>query len=153
MWLRPPRRYGCLCIRSSGLGLATVEELIESQGYVVVMDLRPPPLPWRGPKAADGTFISSSPSALASVPTTASLPIATSPSTSLPTSSSDARTNQRVLYLKTDLSKPEEIEVAVEQAVQWTAETNAPLGGILNCAGLGYPELVMAYPTSPLWPE
>jgi len=39
-------------------------------------------------------------------------------------------------YFKCDLSKSGEIELAVDQAVSWSKETNAKLGGVINSGGV-----------------
>ncbi|KAF8211119.1 3-hydroxy-acyl-CoA-dehydrogenase [Mycena galopus ATCC 62051] len=78
--------------RSSGLGLATVHDLISADAYVSIVDRSPPP-------------------------------------TDLPTS--------KVKYFETDITKVEQIELAVDATVKWTVTTNAPLGGVINCAGVG----------------
>ncbi|KAJ7498053.1 3-hydroxyacyl-CoA dehydrogenase [Mycena galericulata] len=77
---------------SSGLGLATVEDLISANAYISILDRSPPPA-------------------------------------ELPTS--------RVKFFETDITKVEEIERAVDGTVEWTVVTEAPLGGVINCAGVG----------------
>ncbi|KAG7444482.1 3-hydroxyacyl-CoA dehydrogenase [Guyanagaster necrorhizus] len=77
---------------SSGLGLATVRDLLSSKAYVSIVDRTPPP--------------------------------------------SDIAANTAVLYSQTDITELAEIERAVEQTVSWTKETGAPLGGVINCAGV-----------------
>jgi NADP-dependent 3-hydroxy acid dehydrogenase YdfG len=42
----------------------------------------------------------------------------------------------RSRYFKTDLTNDSQIENAVAQAVKWTKDTNAPLGGVVNCGGI-----------------
>ncbi|KAG6834716.1 hypothetical protein H0H93_007847, partial [Arthromyces matolae] len=78
---------------SSGLGLATVLDLLSSQAFIAIVDLSPP-----------------------------------SASTSLPSS------NTR--YIKTDITDVAQVQAAVDATVQWTQETGAPLGGVINCAGV-----------------
>jgi len=51
--------------------------------------------------------------------------------------------SRRVLYIKADITKVDEIERAVERAAEWTKETGAPFGGVLNCAGMGKPKLLV----------
>ncbi|KAI0046536.1 AICARFT/IMPCHase bienzyme [Auriscalpium vulgare] len=80
---------------SSGLGLATADDLLKGDAYVAILDLKPP---------AD----------LASL----------SPSS-------------RVRFWKIDITKVDDITAAVDEAVAWTKETGAPLGGVVNCAGVG----------------
>jgi len=43
----------------------------------------------------------------------------------------------RVKFFKVDITKVEDIEAAIEGTVAWTSEANAPLGGVINCAGVG----------------
>lgn len=45
--------------------------------------------------------------------------------------------NERVKFFKTDIKNVEEIERAVEHSVKWADESRAPLGGVINCAGVG----------------
>lgn len=40
-------------------------------------------------------------------------------------------------YIKLDITSTSEIESAVQAVVSWTKETNALLGGVINCAGVG----------------
>ncbi|KAJ7114130.1 3-hydroxy-acyl-CoA-dehydrogenase [Mycena epipterygia] len=77
---------------SSGLGLATVQDLISANAYISIVDRSPPP--------AD-----------------------------LPTS--------QIKFFETDITKLEQVERAVDGTVEWTAATGAPLGGVINCAGVG----------------
>ncbi|KAJ7708980.1 3-hydroxy-acyl-CoA-dehydrogenase [Mycena rosella] len=78
--------------RSSGLGLATVQDLISANAFVSIVDRSPPP---------------------------ADLPA------------------DRIKFFETDITKLEQIERAVNGSVEWAAETSAPLGGVINCAGVG----------------
>lgn len=39
-------------------------------------------------------------------------------------------------YFRTDLTKDAEIEQAVKDSVSWSKETNARIGGVVNCAGV-----------------
>lgn len=87
--------------RSSGLGLATVQDLIKGNAYVAILDLSPP---------RDGGLASSQ--------------------------------DQRCIFIKTDITKHENVQEAVNRTVEWTKETGAVLGGVINCAGIGRPELV-----------
>jgi len=41
-----------------------------------------------------------------------------------------------VRYFKCDLTKEESVEQAVNQAVAWSNETDAKLGGVINCGGV-----------------
>ncbi|KAJ7623818.1 3-hydroxyacyl-CoA dehydrogenase [Roridomyces roridus] len=77
---------------SSGLGLATVEDLLAADAYVSVLDRVPPP------------------SSLAA---------------------------SRTKFFEIDITKLADIERAVAGTVEWTASTSAPLGGVINCAGVG----------------
>ncbi|KAG6830656.1 hypothetical protein H0H92_015553 [Tricholoma furcatifolium] len=79
---------------SSGLGLATVLDLLHSNAYVSILDRSPPP---------------SSP----------------------PLPSSHTR------YIQTDITDVTQIQSAVDATVRWAEETNAPLGGVINCTGVG----------------
>ncbi|KAF9266710.1 3-hydroxy-acyl-CoA-dehydrogenase [Marasmius fiardii PR-910] len=42
----------------------------------------------------------------------------------------------RVKFFKTDITKVDEIEKAVDGTVEWTQSTGATLGGVINCAGV-----------------
>ncbi|KAF8649282.1 hypothetical protein AX16_005910 [Volvariella volvacea WC 439] len=77
---------------SSGLGLATVLDLLEVKAYVAVLDRSPPP--------------------------------------------AELASSSRVKFFKLDITKNEQVEQAVEGAVQWTEQTGARLGGVVNCAGV-----------------
>ncbi|KII95333.1 hypothetical protein PLICRDRAFT_34176 [Plicaturopsis crispa FD-325 SS-3] len=79
---------------SSGLGLATLEDLLRTpRAHVAVVDLSPPPAPYDK--------------------------------------------DPRVRFFRMDITKLEQVEQAVEDAVKWTEETGAALGGVINCAGVG----------------
>ena len=41
----------------------------------------------------------------------------------------------RVKFVKVDITKDKEVEVAVEKSVAWTKETGAVLGGVTGVAG------------------
>ncbi|KAK7031684.1 3-hydroxy-acyl-CoA dehydrogenase, partial [Favolaschia claudopus] len=77
---------------SSGLGLATVQDLIAADAYISIVDRAPPPQ-------------------------------------ALPTS--------QIKYFETDITNLKQIQQAVDGTVEWAAATNAPLGGVINCAGVG----------------
>ncbi|KAJ7574313.1 3-hydroxyacyl-CoA dehydrogenase [Mycena floridula] len=77
---------------SSGLGLATVEELLRLDAYVSILDRSPPP---------------------------ETLPSA------------------RIRFFEVDITVNEQLEKAVESTLTWTRETDAILGGVVNCAGVG----------------
>lgn len=47
-----------------------------------------------------------------------------------------------VLFIRTDITRMEEVARAVTAAVAWTARTGAVLGGVINCAGVGVNEAV-----------
>jgi NAD(P)-dependent dehydrogenase (short-subunit alcohol dehydrogenase family) len=49
----------------------------------------------------------------------------------------DLLSNANVRYFDTDITKVDQIERAVEATVDWTKETHALLGGVVNCAGVG----------------
>ncbi|KJA27927.1 hypothetical protein HYPSUDRAFT_197497 [Hypholoma sublateritium FD-334 SS-4] len=78
---------------SSGLGLATVSDLLSKQAYISIVDRAPPP--------------------------------------------DDILASPNVKFTKTDITILSEISAAVAASVQWAASTNAPLGGVINCAGVG----------------
>ena len=78
---------------SSGLGLATVYDLLLQKAYVSIVDRSPAP-----------DAILSSPN---------------------------------VKFYKTDITELSEVTSAVNQTVEWTSRTGAPLGGVINCAGVG----------------
>jgi len=40
-------------------------------------------------------------------------------------------------FIQTDITELDQIERAVEETVAWTKETAAPLGGVINSAGVG----------------
>lgn len=40
-------------------------------------------------------------------------------------------------FFETDVTKPEQVESAVDGTVAWTKETGAALGGLIACAGVG----------------
>ncbi len=77
-------------LRSSGLGLATVHDLLAAKAYVSIVD--------RAPPASD-----------------------------LPNTK----------FFKTDITKVDQTQDAVDKTVAWTIDTGAPLGGVINCAGIG----------------
>ncbi|KAF8074600.1 3-hydroxy-acyl-CoA-dehydrogenase [Lyophyllum atratum] len=83
----------------SGLGLATVKDLLEGNAYVAVLDVSPLP---------------------------AVLPLST-----------------RCIFVKTDVRDVGQVEAAVKRVVEWTRETGAELGGVINSAGLGRNELLI----------
>ncbi|KAJ6485577.1 3-hydroxy-acyl-CoA-dehydrogenase [Mycena sanguinolenta] len=78
---------------SSGLGLATVHDLISADAYISIVDRAPPP--------------------------------------------ADLLSSSKVKYFETDITKVEQIELAVDATIKWTNATKAPLGGVINCAGVG----------------
>lgn len=47
-----------------------------------------------------------------------------------------------MLFIKANILNVEELRDAVKRTVEWTKETGAPLGGVVNCAGVGRNELV-----------
>lgn len=48
----------------------------------------------------------------------------------------------RLLEVQVDVTDIEALTEAVERTVTWTKKTGAPLGGVINCAGIGIPSLV-----------
>jgi len=46
-------------------------------------------------------------------------------------------TPSKVKFYELDITEVENIVKVVEQIVSWTKQTGAPLGGIVNCAGVG----------------
>lgn len=95
-----------LCAPSaSGLGLATVHELLKANAYVSILDRLTPPI----------------------------------------VNESESDSSGRVFFVKTDITKVEEVESAVERTVSWTEQTGAPLGGVVNAAGIANVERVRRY--------
>jgi NAD(P)-dependent dehydrogenase (short-subunit alcohol dehydrogenase family) len=43
----------------------------------------------------------------------------------------------KIKFFETDITVLEQIEHAVDATIKWIAETGAPLGGVINCAGVG----------------
>ncbi|KIK62073.1 hypothetical protein GYMLUDRAFT_224321 [Collybiopsis luxurians FD-317 M1] len=86
---------------SSGLGFASVTELLKADAFVAILDKLPP----------SNIEDSSNPST-----TSGSL--------------------SRLMYVRVDLTIISEIEYAVQQVVSWTNSTGAPLGGLINGAGV-----------------
>ncbi|KAG5637243.1 hypothetical protein H0H81_005288 [Sphagnurus paluster] len=84
---------------SSGLGLATAEDLLAGGAYVALLDIAAPPA-------------SLAPSA-------------------------------RWVFVNTDVREVPQVEAAVKRVVEWTGETGARLGGVVNSAGLGRNELMV----------
>ncbi|KAF5342997.1 hypothetical protein D9758_013701 [Tetrapyrgos nigripes] len=94
-------------LSSSGLGLATVKNLLKAQAYVAILDKQAPP-------TQEFPELSSS-----------------------QTASSNSKSNSRVKYIAVNLVDVEMIASAVEEVAAWTKETEAPLGGVIHCAGIG----------------
>ena len=46
-------------------------------------------------------------------------------------------TPSKVKFYELDITQVEDIVKVVEQVVSWTKQIGAPLGGIINCAGVG----------------
>ena len=44
---------------------------------------------------------------------------------------------QNVKFIKTDITDTKEIESSVSETVKWASQNRAPLGGVINCAGVG----------------
>jgi hypothetical protein len=51
--------------------------------------------------------------------------------------SSSAVSGSRVKFVKTDVTKVDDIERAVDETVLWAKEKGKPLGGAICCAGVG----------------
>ncbi|KAL5508668.1 hypothetical protein ACEPAH_6289 [Sanghuangporus vaninii] len=47
-----------------------------------------------------------------------------------------AKDSKRVKFFKTDVTSETDINNAVEGTISWARSTNAPLGGVVNCAGI-----------------
>ncbi|TFK69300.1 3-hydroxy-acyl-CoA-dehydrogenase [Pluteus cervinus] len=77
---------------SSGLGLATVLDLLKSS-YLAIIDRNPP----------DPDLLPPSP---------------------------------RIKFFQTDITNLSQIQSSVSSVISWSQETNAPIGGIINCAGV-----------------
>ncbi|KDR67608.1 hypothetical protein GALMADRAFT_231796 [Galerina marginata CBS 339.88] len=78
---------------SSGLGLATVQDLLSQKAYVAIIDRSPPP----------DSILSS----------------------------------KNLKFYQTDITVLAEVTAAVNNTVEWVSSTGAPLGGVINCAGVG----------------
>jgi len=48
----------------------------------------------------------------------------------------------RILFVKMNITKTEDVQNGVNRTVEWTKATGAALGGVINCAGIGKNELV-----------
>ncbi|KAJ6580874.1 hypothetical protein B0H19DRAFT_486894 [Mycena capillaripes] len=83
---------------SSGLGLATVQDLIDAKARVVILDRAEP---------------------------------------------QEAFTTDRVLFIRIDITRLDDVALAVKDAVAWTKQTGAILGGVINCAGIGANEAII----------
>ena len=46
-------------------------------------------------------------------------------------------TSSKVKFYELDITQVEDMVKVVEQVASWTKQTTAPLGGIINCAGVG----------------
>ena len=90
---RIPRTETISHCSSSGLGLATVYDLLLQKAFVSIVDRSPPP------------------EALLSSP--------------------------NLKFYKTDITELSEVASAVNKTVEWTSRSGAPLGGVINCAGVG----------------
>ncbi|KAF5384637.1 hypothetical protein D9757_007469 [Collybiopsis confluens] len=99
---------------SSGLGLASVVELLKANVFVAILDRLPPP-------STEDLFHESPMTAFSS---------SSSSSSSFPTSSS------RLKYVEVDVTIPSDVEIAMKQVVAWTGSTGAALGGLINGAGV-----------------
>ena len=45
--------------------------------------------------------------------------------------------SSKVKFYELDITQVEDIVKVVEQIDSWTKQTSAPLGGVINCAGVG----------------
>ncbi|KAF8649272.1 hypothetical protein AX16_005900 [Volvariella volvacea WC 439] len=124
---------------SSGLGLATLEGLLKEGAYVAVLDLSPPPSSVQDIQPSQSSHL---PQVLASIDTSISTSTPSAASSSSPSRNGKEGSN-RVLFIKTDVAQLEQIEHAVNLTVEWTKETGAALGGVINCAGFGIPALMI----------
>jgi 3-hydroxyacyl-CoA dehydrogenase / 3-hydroxy-2-methylbutyryl-CoA dehydrogenase len=90
---------------SSGLGLATVKDLLSSNAYISILDRSSPP-----------EDLSSSPC---------------------------------VKFFETDITDVDQIQAAVNGTVSWARQNNAPLGGVINCAGVGTAAKIIDHKNEP----
>lgn len=44
--------------------------------------------------------------------------------------------SDKVKFFRTDITKDSEVENSVEAVIAWSKETGAPIGGLVNCAGI-----------------
>lgn len=44
---------------------------------------------------------------------------------------------QNIKFFQTDITVLDDISAAVDGTMKWTSQTNAALGGVINCAGVG----------------
>lgn len=49
----------------------------------------------------------------------------------------EVTSSKNVKFFKTDITVLAEVASAVNNTVEWASSTNAPLGGVINCAGVG----------------
>lgn len=54
-----------------------------------------------------------------------------------PPNSSFSESLTRIKYIQTDITSLPSIRSAVNDAITWSRSNNAPLGGVINCAGVG----------------
>jgi NAD(P)-dependent dehydrogenase (short-subunit alcohol dehydrogenase family) len=80
---------------SSGLGRATVKDLVIAGAFAAVLDIEPPP-------------------------------------TDLLSTSATSR----VKYFRVDVTDSHALEKTVDRIAEWTVETKAIIGGVINCAGI-----------------
>ncbi|KAJ7233090.1 3-hydroxyacyl-CoA dehydrogenase [Mycena rebaudengoi] len=59
------------------------------------------------------------------------------------TTPSDTFPADAVHFVRTDITRVDEVASAVEAAVAWTAQTKCALGGVINCAGIGINEQII----------
>lgn len=48
---------------------------------------------------------------------------------------SDLRNNE-TKFFKVDITNDNEVESSVDGVIKWSKETGAPIGGVVNCAGI-----------------
>ena len=41
-----------------------------------------------------------------------------------------------VKFFKVDITNDNEVDASVDAVIAWTKETGAPIGGVVNCAGI-----------------
>lgn len=93
---------------SSGLGLAASKLLLSQGAYVSILDIRPPP---------------------SSKESESSTPVTAEPSSfEIP--------HPRINFIETDITSLASVTSAVAATIAWSEQVHAPLGGVINCAGV-----------------